>query len=1838
MPEENEDHAAQIGRLKRKRSGKLGQITRCKTTANEENATFDSASSALTVAQRYVGELLAINSTIEEAAFPLDTYHEEMDDCSRVSSVADQAIREITARCTALAPASNATETNNVTPVNPNPPVKPSKEGLPTLSITPFDGNMLNFRSFLDMFRNQIESRGLPDIENLSYLMSLLKGPALTLVNNLQINNQNYKVAMEKLKNKYGNEKKVVEAYLDALDDIKPGTTAETLDEFVTNATSALRELENNNFNTKEKSFDWHLMRQFEKRLSSTIIDKMKVHTGTPGIKNVEHLLSTLELVSGEMAQVRPEVKLAKNQAKENKRPYQQNKSFTKYNEYRPRGTQYTAAVTTADDTDNHMIAVSTVPSKSTSATTQRRAAANPGNQAKCTLCLQDGHRYFRCSLYDTDEKRTKRAMQLNLCKRCFKSNHVASECRALICDNCRIPGHATSKCFKSKAINKEREKSSGVQTGTSINTVQTISSEIGCSESIALPTAQITLMNDGKLFEIRALADFGAQRSIVSQETVDTCKLTIYKKLQLTLDGFGNKGVQQWYDIVSVPILIKNELINIDAIVIERLPERIQTTGLEKVINSMKNKGLDMADSNPTDVSKINLLIGCDWLFKFVQSTEINGINVINSKFGLMVAGKLPGVQEKQNKASQNVITLLKIGVQPTPSDVDFLWSLESIGIEPEEQKPDDIRAQKMFEETVSYENNKYTARLPFRRDPRELPNNYYLAKNRLNANLTRLRKYPKQLEAYDKAIQEQIQEGFVERVYNEDDINKPMHFLTHHGVAKDSVTTPLRIVFNCSLKTKKSQLSLNDCLYQGPNLLPEMTKVLLRFRLNRFAIIADIKKAFLQVGLHEEDRDWTRFLWPENPTDANSKLMTLRYCNVLFGSAASQFLLNAVIKHHLKQATNTNIAEAIDRNLYVDNVLFTSNNSQLMLEFYNEAKEIMAKANLPLVAWASNSLEATEIIPQCEQDERKTIGVLGMSWNMEEDTINVKDSFIDVTHMSKRTVLSGLASVFDPLGMFSPITLKAKLIMKQLWNEKLGWDDVIPEEMQAKWKSIAIEYQELSKMKLPRAEIIQGDVELHVFTDASKDAYGAVIYAKQGHKQQFIISKSKVAPSKNPLTIPRLELTAVALAAKLINYVEQAYEKELIITHTHVYCDSEVCLGWLKSNARLPVYVQNRVMDVHRRIPNASIHYVNTKENVADILSRPCSLKQLIANKNWWKGPQKVMSRQMSCEPLSDISRCKERTQEEVAKVATMVASVQAKKSHADDINSKNPVLTRILERSSSFDKAVRILGRILRCTRKSSDKSAHLHLEEINEAKNLLIKLAQKEMYHEESKYLEKNKGTVPELVKELNLTMQNGLIVAQRRLKNADIDPCVVSPILLHKDHKLTSLIIQDMHAKSLHGGTNQTLTQIRRQYWIPKARTKVKLIIKHCVPCQRENARAYNKPPEAALPKERVQRSRPFSIIGMDYGGPLLTRTKRTTEKKYIALFTCATTRAIHLEVANDLTARSFLQVFQRFAARRGYPEMIICDNAKNFQKGKILLEQNEIQSIEENLNRKGIKFRFIPSRSPHFGGMYERMIGLTKTALRKTLGKALVNAEELHTVLCNIEAQLNDRPITYVSDQFDDDHPLTPSMLATGYELTRIPQANVTIEDLNDPSVYEQNVYTKRHKYMQVLQTKFWDRWNKEYLLTLRSAKQNNIHRSPKVNDVVLIHENCPKLQWKMGRILELLYGPDNIARVAKIKTKNGILTRAIINLYPLEVNDERSFLKPNPEPLTTGDTDMPPAVNQEEPTSINGTHSMDTAPTERPYRSRRVAAEQARKRIRDQLTSPPGECVGKYS
>ena len=348
-----------------------------------------------------------------------------------------------------------------------------------------------------------------------------------------------------------------------------------------------------------------------------------------------------------------------------------------------------------------------------------------------------------------------------------------------------------------------------------------------------------------------------------------------------------------------------------------------------------------------------------------------------------------------------------------------------------------------------------------------------------------------------------------------------------------------------------------------------------------------------------------------------------------------------------------------------------------------------------------------------------------------------------------------------------------------------------------------------------------------------------------------------------------------------------------------------------------------------------------------------------------------------------------------------------------------------------------------------------SPEIEATELNRAEVLWICSIQSQSFEGEIKYLKNNSRQVKSpYIDQFRLFIDDqGLLKCKGRINNAGLSATEKNPLLLPSKHPFVKMLVTDVHHRMKHGGVNSTLVALRGHYWILRGRLVVKSIIRSCVICKKLEGPPYCSQPSPDLPTCRVSDDPPFSHTGLDFAGPIYfseLNNGGSLSKGYICLFTCASTRAIHLELTRTMNVDAFLLAFRRFAGRRGLPVTLLSDNAKTFKSSS-----KEIRSICHSpevfryLADQRTSWKFIVARAPGWGGFWERMVRSVKHCLKKVVGRTTLKFEELLTLLIEIESVINSRPLTFIyDDQEGVSYALTPAHLIYGRRLATSPSAS----------------------------------------------------------------------------------------------------------------------------------------------------------------------------------------------
>lgn len=1094
-------------------------------------------------------------------------------------------------------------------------------------------------------------------------------------------------------------------------------------------------------------------------------------------------------------------------------------------------------------------------------------------------------------------------------------------------------------------------------------------------------------------------------------------------------------------------------------------------------------------------------MLIGCDCPSALAPLEVIIGDEkepfAQRTVLGWSIIGSANPHLDRQ--ANQSFVHRVAVKEIPVPSTTDILKVLESDfnerGYEDKHVSQEDVRFLQFLSDNIKQkEDGHYMMPLPFKSsNPPSLPDNRRLA-------TVRLQHLKRKLETNEQYRNHYI--SFMEDIISKDDAElapktsegETVWYIPHHGVYHPRKPDKLRVVFDCSAKFHG--VSLNDTLLSGPDLINPLVGILCRFRKESFAVTCDIERMFHQFYVSPEVRNYLRFLWWEGG-DLKAEPKEYRMTVHLFGAASSPGCANFSLKYLAQQHKVEQPAASafIEKNFYVDDGLSSVATVEEAKELIVKTQELCKGAGLRLHKFSSNQMEALSCVAPSERaitsdpltlhpDAVPDGHVLGIQWSMKNDTfsfnMNAKDH-----PPTRRGLLSVVASLYDPLGFVAPFTLSGKSILQELCRRGINWDDPIPESLRPRWEKWKKGLSQLKEVTIPRCyrplnfgEVVK--VELHHFSDASNTGYGSCSYLRYKNSKNevhcsLVMAKARVAPTKIT-SIPRLELAAAVTSSKMSVMLKS--ELEMTIDEEFFWTDSQVVLAYINNEARrFHVFVANRVQLIREITKSDQWYYVDTAQNPADHASRGLDATD-ISLTNWLSGP-KFLWEQEVC-PSPNPSTC------------LLVGDPEVKSIHVftTQVRESKDVLSR-LNRFSTWTTLVKVISRIKRLGSRAKIYGDLVTVEERRRAIESVLKLVQQQAFVPELKILQSpHKGCLPSSspLHCLDPIIEAGLICVGGRLNNSTLSQELKHPVILPKDCHITSLILAHYHAQICHQGRSQTLAELRANgFWVVGGSKVVSKMIRQCVQCRRLR-RPVEEQKMSELPKERCEASAPFTFCGMDCFGPFLIKRSRKEHKRYGLILTCLSSRAVHIEMLEDLSRDAFINALRCFISLRGAVSQLHCDQGTNFvgakNELKEALKQCDTKALEAFLADRQCEFIFNAPSASHAGGVWERQIRTIRNVLKVTIAQCPGRLDDtsLRTLFYEAMAIVNNRPLSV--DSINDPRslePLTPNHLILMKSKMALPPPGKFVR--------EDMYAAKRWRRVQYLVEQFWSRWKREYLL-----------------------------------------------------------------------------------------------------------------------------------------------------
>ncbi|KAK6165334.1 hypothetical protein SNE40_022281 [Patella caerulea] len=1059
--------------------------------------------------------------------------------------------------------------------------------------------------------------------------------------------------------------------------------------------------------------------------------------------------------------------------------------------------------------------------------------------------------------------------------------------------------------------------------------------------------------------------------------------------------------------------------------------------------------------------------------------------------------------------------------------------------------------------------ENSNWEAPLPFRKSNVLMPNNRHQAEKRFQSLQKNLSRNKQLQEDYFKFMGKILQRGHASRVPDDQLTTEPgkKWYLPHFGVYHPQKPTEIRVVFDSS--AEYGGTSLNGELLQGPDLYNRLIGRLLRFRQSKVAFTCDIEQMFHSFFVNKNHRDFLRFLW-FSEDNLESQIVEHRMNVHLFGNGPSPAVATfglrkaAEDKHHKH---SEKVQKFIREDFYVDDGVYSCDTTSEAIDLLSSAQQMLIESNLRLHKVASNDKEVMKAFPRTDlakglmdldftQDALPTKRALGVTWNLDEDVFMFQVSAKNKPY-TRRGILSVINSVYDPFGFLAPYSITAKLILQNLLHlgsangKLLNWDDPLPPDLEKEWYKWFEDLGSLAELKIPRCFVPQhfdqpAKIQLHAFSDASKDSIAAVIYLRIYDSNgkwvvSFVRGSAKVKPQKH-LSIPRMELCAAVLLITLVR--QTVAELEYTIDDTVYYTDSKVVLAYIQNESkRFYIYVANRVELIRSSSSPDSWRYIDSANNPADVATRGYPASKL-QHTIWYSGPEFLRNGESAPCSTHDI----EEDDLEVKTVKTCKVNADAK---------EECLICKLFSHYGSWSKLQKVIANLKLVMRQKTGKTQDNNIDLVlkKEAESFILKHVQQHAFPLEYRELARENATCPPKsnIYRLDPYMEDELIRVGGRLRKANLPLEEKHPVVLPKNNHVSHLIIYHYHGLVYHQGRSITHGSIRMAgYWIIAGASVVNSVIHKCIRCKLLR-KIPDVPKMSDLPLDRLSATPPFTHVGLDAFGPWQVTTRKTrgvttNAKRWGIIFTCLYSRAVHIEVVNSMDTSAFINAMRRFFAIRGPVSTIRSDCGTNFvgAHNELIGALNEVKEdeVKNYLLDHDCQWIFNPPHSSHFGGIWERQIGTIRRVLEGMfveIGTAQLTDDLLSTLMLEAAAIVNSRPITAIPSDSDNPVPLSPANLLT----MKSRPYNPAPGNFTRPDLYSQH----RWRRSQYLADQFWLRWRKEYLQEQqRRRKWNKDIPNLKIDDIVLIHDkNSPRGVWPKGRIKKVVPSGDNVVRQVEV-------------------------------------------------------------------------------------------------
>ena len=947
----------------------------------------------------------------------------------------------------------------------------------------------------------------------------------------------------------------------------------------------------------------------------------------------------------------------------------------------------------------------------------------------------------------------------------------------------------------------------------------------------------------------------------------------------------------------------------------------------------------------------------------------------------------------------------------------------------------------------------------------------------------------------------------------------------------------------------------SLNDYLYPGPNLYADLASLLMQAREGRYFVKADVEEMFHRIEIRDEDKSSLRFVFNDSKTnELNHYEMQRMIFGAVCAPASSQFIKNKIADEYEKICPHA--SDAVRHNMYVDDFIKSFNDVQLGSEIIYHARKMLKDSGLNLVKIYANhpqilSKIRESIEPSENQNEKLFVKatsekLLGYEFNYENDCMKLSElnkrisqQLLNGTKIpTKKEFLKCLMSIYDPLGLFMFFTSKLKLIYHWICKDKLEWNEIMNKQQIIYWQRVLEWLPMIFKIEIPRCYStsmnLANKLQLIIFGDAGKEALCSVAYIRvlSNNKEQLDVkiigSKNFIVPIKQKRSIPELELD---IAAKSVKFKISIINSHSIKFDEVIYATDSTCVfSWIKNGAsKATIYMQNRLNKIRDLSESNEWIWIPTELQPADFGTKFEALPELTYNNDWYS--PKIFSlpeetwRSMSSNIL-DIGN-------QVG--GSCLVHLEEKETH------------ELIEKYSNWNKLLDMTKFLVKAKLYKRGLGYGMDEEAIRgSTEKLLIRIAQKESLGKEISQLSKKNCLEKsnKLAKFLPFIDDEKVMRVTTRLASSNnYHKDKIYPIVLPKGHRVTKLIIMSYHEANHHSHYKTIVANLMQRFFIANIVWEVKKTIReNCYSCKRRNAKP-DQPRMGDLPGYRLaSHTNPFTYSIIDICGPFLIRVNRRTEKRWLLVISCLTTRAIHMEVLYTMNTNSCLMGLNNWINLRGAPKRIVSDNGSNFVGGKNLIKTYHnrwnAELLKKGVITESIEWDFQPAKASHMSGSVERMIGLVKGVLKRfneSLNQKLLvpNDETFKSMVCEIIGMLNNRPLTMLPLEDTSNCFLTPNhflMLRSNFQSapSNNKYTNSTLKEWGDVK-----------QMINVL----WSHFNKAYVNELLyREKWIDYKKTLSAGDIVVVPDPTVNSLWRLGVIVKAEKGSANQVRKLTIR------------------------------------------------------------------------------------------------